>query len=119
MNALTLSTLESRATAIPVGTASGGNEKSGDNYGLTKYTPLGNIPWHFRATTNSVLRGPAGQRENVPLPSDQLKERIRELCAKAISATGAELDATLAELQKALHQHAEELRKTVNKLRRD
>jgi hypothetical protein len=53
------------------------------------------------------------------LPSDQLKDRIRELCAKAVSATGAELDATLAELQKALHQHTEELRKqAADKLKR-
>ncbi len=53
------------------------------------------------------------------MPSVQLKDRIRELCAKAISATGAELDATLAELQKALHQHTEELRKQIaDKLRR-
>ena len=40
----------------------------------------------------------------------RLEDRIRELCAKTLIARGPELQATLAELTSALHEHNERLR---------
>jgi hypothetical protein len=63
-----------------------------------------------RYKISSIARACRTAGKCEPLASDPLKERIRELCTKAVTATGAEVDLTLAELQKALHQHAEKLR---------
>jgi hypothetical protein len=41
----------------------------------------------------------------------RLDDRIRELCGKALTANDAELQPILSELQGALHEHAERLRK--------
>jgi hypothetical protein len=41
----------------------------------------------------------------------RLEDRIRELCAKTITAQGtAELESVLTELKSALHEHSERLR---------
>lgn len=43
----------------------------------------------------------------------RLEDRIRELCAKTLTAQGAaDLEPILSELNSALHQHMERLRKT-------
>lgn len=52
------------------------------------------------------------------MPPVELKDRIRDLCTKALSATGAELEAALAELQKALHEHNDNLRGLVSKAKK-
>ena len=47
--------------------------------------------------------------------SPRMEDRIRELCAKAISAKeGAEMEAALKELRAALSEHIQQLRKQVN-----
>ena len=43
--------------------------------------------------------------------SRRLEDRIRDLCAKAVTTEGAELGATLQELRVALREHADRLRK--------
>ena len=54
------------------------------------------------------------------MPSVQLRDRIRDLCAKAVSSAPDDLEGTLAELKAALHQHTEALRKeAADKLRRN
>jgi hypothetical protein len=45
------------------------------------------------------------------VPSRRLDDRIRELCAKAVTAQDSELDAIFSELNGALHEHNERLRK--------
>jgi len=40
----------------------------------------------------------------------RLEDRIRELCAKTLIARGPELQATIAELKSALHEHTDRLR---------
>ena len=45
----------------------------------------------------------------VPFP--RLDERIRELCAKAVTVPEAELEAILRELNSALREHTMQLRK--------
>lgn len=41
----------------------------------------------------------------------RLQDRIRDLCFKAVAAQDTELEKILGELRKALHEHAERLRK--------
>jgi hypothetical protein len=41
----------------------------------------------------------------------RLEDRIRELCAQAVSAEEPELEIVLAELQAALREHTERLRR--------
>ena len=41
----------------------------------------------------------------------RLEDRIRELCALAVAAEDPELEVVLAELQAALRQHTERLRR--------
>jgi hypothetical protein len=41
----------------------------------------------------------------------RLEDRIRELCAKALTAHDSELDVVFPALQLALHQHSDRLRK--------
>ena len=51
------------------------------------------------------------------VPSRRLEDRIRQLCARAVTAQGSELDRTLVDLQSALHEHIERLRRmTATKL---
>jgi hypothetical protein len=45
-----------------------------------------------------------------PVPS-RLDDRIRELCAKALTAKDPELQRILGELQDSLHEHSERLRR--------
>jgi hypothetical protein len=45
------------------------------------------------------------------VPSRRLEDRIRELCARALSASGAELEPLISELQAALREHNSRLRK--------
>lgn len=40
----------------------------------------------------------------------RLEDRIRELCAKALMASGPELASVLEDLKSALHEHTERLR---------
>jgi len=42
--------------------------------------------------------------------NETLTDRIRDLCARAVSAPEHELRAILAELQQALHEHSLQLR---------
>jgi hypothetical protein len=44
-------------------------------------------------------------------PRRRLEDRIRELCARALTAQESELDAILHALRSALREHAERLRK--------
>ena len=44
------------------------------------------------------------------VPSRRLEDRIRELCARAVSATGTELEPLISELQSALREHNSRLR---------
>ena len=44
------------------------------------------------------------------MPGRRLEDRIRELCAKAASASDAETVPILQELRQALHEHARHLR---------
>jgi hypothetical protein len=44
------------------------------------------------------------------MPSRRLEDRIRELCAKAATASDAETVEVLQELRRALHEHARHLR---------
>ncbi len=44
------------------------------------------------------------------MPSRRLEDRIRELCAKAATASDAETVQVLNELRHALHEHARNLR---------
>ena len=41
---------------------------------------------------------------------DDLTERIRELCARAVNSPEAELEPVLADLKLALQQHTQQLR---------
>jgi hypothetical protein len=41
----------------------------------------------------------------------RLEDRIRELCAMAVKAEGPELELILSELQSALREHTERLRR--------
>jgi hypothetical protein len=52
----------------------------------------------------------ARHTRNMPSPFC-LQERIRELCAKVLSASDAECQEALRELRKLLHEHSESLRK--------
>jgi hypothetical protein len=45
------------------------------------------------------------------MPARRLEDRIRELCARAISAQESELDSIFFALQQALREHNERLRK--------
>ena len=45
------------------------------------------------------------------MPSRRLEDRIRDLCAKAVSAEGRELAGILRDLKEALREHADRLRK--------
>jgi hypothetical protein len=45
------------------------------------------------------------------VPSSRLDDRIRDLCVKAVTAPDSELDAIFSELNKALREHNERLRK--------
>ena len=45
------------------------------------------------------------------MPSSRLDDRIRDLCVKAVTASDSELDAIFSELNKALREHNERLRK--------
>ena len=45
------------------------------------------------------------------VPSRRLEDRIRELCSRALSASGAELEPLISELQAALREHNSRLRK--------
>jgi hypothetical protein len=47
------------------------------------------------------------------VPSRELESRIRDLCAKVITAPEPELGPLLSELQSALHEHSDRLRKMV------
>ncbi len=44
------------------------------------------------------------------MPGRRLEDRIRELCAKAATASDAEIVQVLQELRHALHEHARNLR---------
>lgn len=44
------------------------------------------------------------------IPGRRLEDRIRELCAKAATASDAETAQVLQELRDALHEHARHLR---------
>ena len=44
------------------------------------------------------------------MPSRRLEDRIRELCAKAATASDDETIDVLQELRRALHEHARHLR---------
>jgi len=44
------------------------------------------------------------------MPSRRLEDRIRDLCAKAATASDAETVQVLQELRQALHEHARHLR---------
>lgn len=44
------------------------------------------------------------------VPSRRLEDRIRELCARVLSASGAELEPLISELQTALREHNSRLR---------
>ena len=48
---------------------------------------------------------------SVEVTSRRLEDRIRELCAAACQAAGAELDAILKKLQAALQEHNRRFRK--------
>jgi hypothetical protein len=45
-----------------------------------------------------------------PVPSRRLNIRIRELCARAISADDTNFSQVLSELRSALHEHAAQMR---------
>jgi hypothetical protein len=45
------------------------------------------------------------------LPSRRLEDRIRELCAQAIDASGSDFHPVLEELKLALREHTSRLRK--------
>ena len=45
------------------------------------------------------------------MPTRRLSDRIRELCGKALAARNSELDPIFSDLQSALHEHNERLRK--------
>jgi hypothetical protein len=45
------------------------------------------------------------------MPSRRLDDRIRELCGKALVARNSELEEIFLDLQSALHEHNEKLRK--------
>jgi len=45
------------------------------------------------------------------VPSRRLEDRIRELCGKVLTARNSELYEVLSDLQSALHEHGERLRK--------
>lgn len=47
----------------------------------------------------------------IPVPSHPLEERIRVLCQKAIAADTKDFNAVLTELQAALSEHTEGMRK--------
>jgi hypothetical protein len=53
-----------------------------------------------------------GQENKLSVETD-LDHRIRDLCAKAVSASEDDWHEILAELQKALHRHNDGLRKLV------
>jgi hypothetical protein len=54
------------------------------------------------------------RRDNgFPVEATNLDERIRDLCAKAVSASEGDFHEALTELQKALHEHSDSLRKLV------
>jgi hypothetical protein len=50
-------------------------------------------------------------REDVP--SRRLEDKIRDLCARALTAEAAELEGIFAELKSSLHEHSERLRQTM------
>jgi hypothetical protein len=43
--------------------------------------------------------------------SQPFEDRVKELCARAVSAVPSELDSIIQELKAALHEHTERLRK--------
>jgi hypothetical protein len=45
------------------------------------------------------------------VPYRRLEDRIRELCAKALTAQDAEMESIFVALQSALHEHAKRLRR--------
>lgn len=62
-------------------------------------------------TTNTVWFSLSGWRNLGDMPYRRLEDRIRELCAKALMAQDAEMEAIFVALQFALREHAERLRK--------
>jgi hypothetical protein len=47
------------------------------------------------------------------VPSRRREDKIRKLCAKAVAAGNSDFQEAISELQAALHEHAQELRKTL------
>lgn len=76
-------------------------------------TPLG---CHFALSTiDSVFRRcdvPRSVSKGLPgVEIEDIHERIRELCARALTAEEPEVESLLAELRAALRQHAQLVRK--------
>ena len=44
------------------------------------------------------------------MPAHRSDDRIRELCAKAVSSNDAEFPGVLSELRSAIHQHVQRIR---------
>jgi len=51
-----------------------------------------------------------GNLQCVGFPTDNLEDRIRELCSKAVAAPESEAEAILAELRSLLHDHVNRAR---------
>jgi len=47
------------------------------------------------------------------VPSRRMEDKIRNLCARAVAAGDNDFQEAISELQSALHEHAQELRKTL------
>jgi hypothetical protein len=62
-------------------------------------------------TTNTVWVSLSGWCTLGDVPYRRLEDRIRELCAKALTAQDAEMEAIFVALQLALREHAERLRR--------
>jgi hypothetical protein len=47
------------------------------------------------------------------VPSRRMEDKIRKLCARAVAAGDGDFQKAISELRSALHEHAQELRKTL------
>ena len=64
-----------------------------------------------RVLQKSPYRAAPEAQVRLSVPSRRLEDRIRELCARVLSASGAELEPLISELQAALREHNSRLRK--------
>lgn len=80
-----------------------------------RYSASSELPAFSRYIANGMYNF-ASRRDNAPVKPDDLKARIHELVVKARTAPEDEykVDAILTELQKALHEHSDSLRKLVS-----